>query len=159
MTAALAALAASVAADGPLADDYDEAQLSAFIRRTQVEYGELELHRSNPIYHLGNLDLGSTTTATTRPRADRDQARRADAAASPAAIDGATQSLDRVSAPVARSLLDVVKGLTAGAARGRWTSRPWRLPWQRTPGWSSRLARPPAPATLILSSARPVSAC
>jgi hypothetical protein len=113
VTAALAALAASVAADGPLADDYDEAQLSAFIRRTQVEYGELELHRSNPIYHLGNLDLAGYDRDYA-PRADRDQARRAHVAAWPAAIDGATQSLDRVSAPVARSLLDVVKGLTAG---------------------------------------------
>ena len=27
------------------------------VGRTEVEYGQLELHRSNPIYHLGNLDL------------------------------------------------------------------------------------------------------
>jgi hypothetical protein len=58
---------ASVVGEQPLADPYDEAQLQAFIRRTQVEYRDLELHRSNPAYHLFNLDL-ACYTATTRRR-------------------------------------------------------------------------------------------
>jgi hypothetical protein len=111
--AGLAQLAATVASAEPLADSYDEAQLAAFIRRTQVEYEELELHRSNPVYHLGNLDLAGYDRDY-GPQADRDEARRAHLAAWPAAIDGATEALDKVSSPVAKALVDVVAGLAAG---------------------------------------------
>jgi hypothetical protein len=109
----LARLADAIAADKPLEDGHDEAHLGVFIRRTQVEYGELELHRSNPIYHLGNLDLAGYDRDYA-PQAERDAARRSHLAAWPAAVDSATQALDRVSAPVAQALTDAIRGLAAG---------------------------------------------
>jgi hypothetical protein len=111
--AGLARLAVAASDAEPLPDSYDEAQLRAFIRHTEVQYGELELHRSNPLYHLGNLDL-ACYDRDYAPASERAAARHAQLAAWPAAIDGATEALDRVSAPVAQSLLDVVGGLTAG---------------------------------------------
>jgi hypothetical protein len=109
----LARLATAIAADKPLADAHDEEHLTAFIRRTEVEYGELELHRSNPIYHLGNLDLAGYDRDY-GPPAEREAAKRAHLAAWPAAIDSATEALDRVTAPVASSLTDAIRGLAAG---------------------------------------------
>jgi hypothetical protein len=111
--AGLGRLAGTVSAADPLPDAYDEAQLTAFIRHTEVQYGELELHRRNPLYHLGNLDL-ACYDRDYGPATDRAAARHAHLAGWPVAIDGATEALDQVSAPVARSLLDVVGGLTAG---------------------------------------------
>jgi hypothetical protein len=111
--AGLAQLAQSVAADAPLADAHDEAQLATFVRRTQVEFAELELHRSNPMYHLANLDL-ACYDRDYAPQAQRDQARREHLAAWPAAIDGAAEALDRVTAPVAQALAAAVGGLAAG---------------------------------------------
>jgi Bacterial protein of unknown function (DUF885) len=111
--AGLAGLAAAKDGDPPLADAYDEAQLAAFIRRTEVEYGELELHRANPGYHLANLDL-ACYDRDYAPEAQRDAARRAHLAAWPAAIDQAAEALDRVNAPVAQALSNAVKGLAAG---------------------------------------------
>lgn len=109
----LARLATAIAAEEALADPHDEAHLTAFIRRTEVEYGELEMHRSNPIYHLGNLDLAGYDRDY-GPQAKRDAAKRAHLAAWPAAIDSAIQALDQVTAPVARSLTDAIRGLAAG---------------------------------------------
>jgi hypothetical protein len=111
--AGLANLAAAVDSEPSLPDAYDEAQLSAYIRHTEVQYGELELYRGNPLYHLGNLDL-ACYDRDYAPQAERDAARNAHLAAWPAAIDSATEALDRVSAPVASALMDVVHGLTAG---------------------------------------------
>jgi Bacterial protein of unknown function (DUF885) len=111
--AGLARLATITADADPLPDSYDEAQLSAFIRHTEVQYAELELHRRNPLYHLGNLDL-ACYDRDYAPQRERDAARHAHLARWPAAIDGATEALDQVSAPVARALIDVVSGLTAG---------------------------------------------
>ena len=108
---------ATAADEQPLADSYDEAQLQCFIRRTQVEYGDLELHRSNPAYHLLNLDL-ACYDRDYAPQAERDVARREHLAAWPAAIDWATQALDRVNAPVAQALLSAVAGLAAGLPEG-----------------------------------------
>jgi uncharacterized protein DUF885 len=111
--AGLARLAQDAAGAEPLADAHDEAHLAAFIGRTEVEYGELELYRSNPIYHLGNLDLAGYDRDYA-PQAERDAAKRAHLAAWPDAIGSATQALDRVPAPVARSLTDAIRGLAAG---------------------------------------------
>jgi hypothetical protein len=111
--AGLARLAEAVDGAEPLADLHDQAHLAAFIRRTEVEYGQLEMHRSNPIYHLGNLDLAGYDRDYA-PRAERDAAKRAHLAAWPAAIDGAIEALDQVTAPVARSLIDAIRGLAAG---------------------------------------------
>ena len=103
---------ATVADERPLADSYDEAQLQCFIRRSQVEYRDLELHRSNPAYHLFNLDLAGYDRDYA-PDAERARARSEHLAAWPVAIDGATQALDRVNAPVAQALLSAVEGLAA----------------------------------------------
>jgi hypothetical protein len=111
--AGLARLAEAVAADEPQADPYDEAQLAAFVRRTEAEYGQLELYRSNPLYHLGNLDLADYDRDYA-PQQQRDEARRAHLAAWPAAIEGAAAALDQVTAPVAKALSDAVRGLAAG---------------------------------------------
>jgi hypothetical protein len=111
--AGLARLADAIADDKPLEDPHDEAHLDAFIRRTEVEYAELELHRSNPIYHLGNLDL-ACYDRDYAPQAERDAAKRAHLAAWPDAVDGATRALDQVSAPVAQALTDAIRGLAAG---------------------------------------------
>ncbi|KWX09933.1 hypothetical protein TR74_06660, partial [Carbonactinospora thermoautotrophica] len=43
----------------PLDDPHDEAHLSAFENALRFQFGELELHRRNPLVHLGNLDLSS----------------------------------------------------------------------------------------------------
>ncbi len=109
----LAALAASAAAGQPLGDRHDEAQLATFIRRTEVEYRELELHRRNPIYHLMNLDL-SSYDRDYAPAAERDAARKAHLEAWPDAIDGALSALDRIDAPVAQALSSAIAGLSAG---------------------------------------------
>jgi len=109
----LAALAASAAAGRALSDRHDEAQLATFIRRTQVEYSELELHRRNPVYHLMNLDL-SGYDRDYAPAAERDAARNAHLAAWPDAIDAAVSALDRVNAPVAQALSSAIAGLPAG---------------------------------------------
>jgi hypothetical protein len=113
VVAGLDRLGRAVSQADPLPDAYDEAQLTTFIRHTEVQYRELELHRRNPLYHLGNLDL-ACYDRDYGPAADRAAARHAHLAGWPVAIDGATEALDQVSAPVARSLLDVVAGLTAG---------------------------------------------
>jgi Bacterial protein of unknown function (DUF885) len=109
----LAALAAGAAANQPLDDRHDAAQLATFIRRAEVEYSELELHRRNPIYHLMNLDL-SGYDREYAPAAERDAARTAHLAAWPDAIDGAVSALDRVNAPVAQALSSAIAGLPAG---------------------------------------------
>src|SRR5205085_9629153 len=41
----------------PLTDPHDEAHLASFEDRARTEFGELELHRRNPIVHLSGLDL------------------------------------------------------------------------------------------------------
>ena len=40
-------------------DPHDRAQLAAFERLARLELGELELHRSNPLYHIAALDVSS----------------------------------------------------------------------------------------------------
>ena len=109
----LAALAAGAAVSHPVGDRYDEAQLATFVRRTEVEYSELELHRRNPIYHLMNLDL-SGYDRDYAPAVERDAARNAHLAAWPDAIDGALSALDLINAPVAQALSSAIAGLAAG---------------------------------------------
>ena len=96
----LAALAAAAGAGEVLEDAHDEAHLAAFEDRARVAYGELQLHRSNPLIHLSGLDLASYDRDYA-PQADRDQARLAQLAAWPQAVDAAVAALDQVSAPVA----------------------------------------------------------
>jgi hypothetical protein len=109
----LAALAASASAGQPLDDQHDEAQLATFVRHSEVEYRELELHRRDPIYHLMNLDL-SSYDRDYAPAAERDTARNAHLAAWPDAIDASVSALDRMNAPVAQALSSAIAGLAAG---------------------------------------------
>jgi len=109
----LAALAAAAGAGEVLEDAHDEAHLAAFEDRARVAYGELQLHRSNPLIHLSGLDLASYDRDYA-PQADRDQARLAQLAAWPQAVDAAVAALDQVSAPVATALDRGIGGLTAG---------------------------------------------
>jgi len=96
----------------PLEDPLDDAYVTAHEHAMRVELGELELHRHNPLYHIGGLDL-SCYDRDYAPAEQRAEARRGHLAAWPGAIDAAVGALDRVSAPVAQALLPVVRGLAA----------------------------------------------
>src|SRR6266542_3039651 len=96
----------------PLEDPLDDAYVTAHEHAMRVELGELELHRRNPLYHIGGLDL-SCYDRDYAPAEQRAEARRGHLAAWPGAIDAAVGALDRVSAPVAQALLPVVRGLAA----------------------------------------------
>ena len=111
--AGLSALASAKASTGPFGDSYDEAQASAYEDTLRVLFGDLELHRSSPIAHVGELDL-ACYDRDYAPAAERAAAAAAHLAAWPAIVDAAIQSLDRVSAPVAQALASAVEGLAAG---------------------------------------------
>ncbi|MBO0818891.1 MAG: DUF885 domain-containing protein, partial [Actinobacteria bacterium] len=93
--AGLARLEAAAAAGAPLADAHDESHLAAFESAARVMYGELELHRRNPLVHLGALDL-SGYDRDYAPQPERDQARLTQLAAWPDACDAAVAALDLV---------------------------------------------------------------
>ncbi|KWX04041.1 DUF885 domain-containing protein [Carbonactinospora thermoautotrophica] len=97
----------------PLDDPHDEAHLSAFENALRFQFGELELHRRNPLVHLGNLDLSSYDREYA-PAEERAAAKRRHLAGWPDAVDAAIAALDAVSAPVAEALLPAIKGLAAG---------------------------------------------
>jgi hypothetical protein len=98
---------------GPDPDDpHDAAHLAAFERLARLELGELELHRSNPLYHIAALDVSSYDREYA-PAAERAEARRRHLAAWPDAVDAAVAALDRVAAPVAEALRPAAKGLAA----------------------------------------------
>jgi hypothetical protein len=109
----LARLEQARSAGGALDDPHDEAHLRAFEDLSRVEYGELEMHRRNPLVHLGELDLACYDRDYAAAE-ERDAARLAHLASWPAAIDNAIAALDRVSGPVASALLDAARGLAAG---------------------------------------------
>jgi hypothetical protein len=113
--AGLARLAAARADGERLADTHDEAHLSAAEVQKRVAYAELELHRRNPILHLGELDL-ACYDRDYAPQEERDAARAEHIAAWPRVADAAVESLDQVSAPVAEALLGGIRGLVAGLA-------------------------------------------
>jgi hypothetical protein len=109
----LARMAQARAAGPRAADPHDEAQLAAAEEHKRVVYAELELHRSNPLLHLSELDL-ACYDRDYAPAAERDAARAEHLAAWPRVADAAVESLDQVSAPVAQALLEAVRGLSAG---------------------------------------------
>jgi hypothetical protein len=115
--AGLAALAAARASAGPQADPHDEAHLTAFEASTGVVYGDLELHRGNPLFHLGEMDL-ACYDRDYAPEPERDAARTAHLALWPQAAGNAIAALDRLSSPVASSLVAAVRGLAAGIPAG-----------------------------------------
>ncbi|USY21655.1 DUF885 domain-containing protein [Nocardiopsis exhalans] len=97
----------------PLADPHDEAHLSAFENALRYELGELQWHRANPLYHAGEMDLSGYDRAYA-PEAERDAARTAHLRLWPSLADNAIAALDRLSAPIAQSLLGAVRGLAEG---------------------------------------------
>jgi hypothetical protein len=113
VAAGLARLAAARADGAPLSDPHDEAHLRASEDQQQVVYGELELHRRNPMFHLSELELASYDKEYA-PAPERHAARAAHLAAWPRVVDAAISSLDQVPAPVAASLLGGIRGLAAG---------------------------------------------
>ena len=115
--AGLAGLAQARATGERAADAHDEAQLAAAEEHKQVVYAILELHRRNPLLHLGELDLAGYDRDYA-PRAERDVARAEHLAAWPRVADTAVESLDQVSAPVAQALVKAVRGLGAGLRAG-----------------------------------------
>ena len=114
--AGLRKLAEAATADR-LADEHDEAQLGVFERSARVQFGDLELQRSNPYFHIGNMDLACYDREYA-PQADRDRARAAHLAAWPDAVDAAIASLDAVTAPVGQALAGAARGLAAGIPPG-----------------------------------------
>ena len=115
--AGLTALAEAAETGDPLEDVHDEAHLAAFEDYARVVFGELELHRRNPLIHLAGLDL-SCYDRDYGPQAERDQARLSQLARWPQAVDVAVAALDRMSAPVAAALLQGIRGLAAGIPPG-----------------------------------------
>ena len=93
----------------PEPDAHDEAQLAAFERLVRLELGELELHRTNPLFHVAALDV-SCYDREYAPADQRAEARRRHLAAWPDAVDAAVTALDRVAAPVAEALLPATQG-------------------------------------------------
>lgn len=104
--------------DGPRQPDpHDEAHLSAFEQALRATYGELALHRRNPLFHLDALDLAGYDRAYA-PAQERDRARAAHLKGWPDAADAAVTALDAVPAPVATALLGAVRGLAAALPPG-----------------------------------------
>ncbi|MGZ6839995.1 MAG: DUF885 family protein, partial [Frankiaceae bacterium] len=100
----LAALAAANTDNPALPDAHDEAHLVTFEDHAQVVYGHLELHRSNPLLHLGEMDV-ACYDRDYAPESERNAARAAHLSQWPHAADHAIEALDRLSRPVANSLV------------------------------------------------------
>ncbi len=115
--AALTSLSEAAASGETLADPHDEAHLSTFEAAVRVVFGDLELHRRNPLLHLSGMDL-ACYDRDYAPAADRERAALTQLARWPVAADAAIAALDLLAAPVAAALLDPVKGLAAGIPAG-----------------------------------------
>jgi hypothetical protein len=113
VAAGLSRLASARQSGAAREDPHDEAHLRAFEELQRVVYADLELHRRNPMFHLGELDL-ACYDKDYAPEAERYAARAAHLAAWPPVIDAAIASLDAIPAPIADSLLGAVRGLAAG---------------------------------------------
>ncbi|WP_043623779.1 DUF885 family protein [Nonomuraea candida] len=94
-------------------DAHDARHLQVFEESLRTQLGELELHRKNPLIHLSNLDL-ACYDRDYAPEEERAAAKAAHLALWPEAVEQSLASLDQVPAPVAKSLLGAVKGLSAG---------------------------------------------
>lgn len=96
----------------PYPDPHDEAHAAAAEEALRVRFGELELHRSNPLWHIENLDLTGYDRPYA-PKAERDAARSAHLRQWPDAVDAAIEALDRVPAALADATLPSARGLAA----------------------------------------------
>jgi hypothetical protein len=102
----------------PFDDEYDEALVSCAEAHARAVFGELEMHRRNPLYHVSNLDLANYDRDYA-PVRERTEARRRHLAGWPAAVDAAIESLDQVPAPVAEATIGAARGLAAQLRRDR----------------------------------------
>jgi hypothetical protein len=96
-----------------LNDPHDEDHLAAVEEGLRVSFGELELHRRNPLLHVAALDLAGYDREYA-PEDVRDQAKLAHLARWPEVINTAVETLDATPAPVAKALLNTARGLAAG---------------------------------------------
>ncbi|WP_424890143.1 DUF885 family protein [Streptomyces sp. XH2] len=94
----------------PYPDPHDEAHAAAAEEALRARFGELELHRSNPLWHIENLDLTGYDRPYA-PRPERDAARSAQLRRWPDAVDAAVEALDRVPAALAAATLPLARGL------------------------------------------------
>ncbi|MUL42660.1 DUF885 domain-containing protein [Streptomonospora sp. PA3] len=94
-------------------DEHDEAHARAAEEALRVQFGELELHRSNPLPHIQELDV-SCYEREYAPAPEREAARERHLAQWPDAVDRAIAALDRVSAPAATAMLEAARGLAEG---------------------------------------------
>jgi hypothetical protein len=97
----------------PLSDPYDEALVSAQEALLRAWFGELRMHRRNPLAHLENLDV-SGYDREYAPAEDRAAARLRHLSAWPAAVDGSIAALDEVTPAIAAATLAAARGLAAG---------------------------------------------
>ncbi len=95
--------------------DHDEAALNAAETKLRVRFGELQLHRVNPLWHIENLDL-SCNDRDYAPEAERGAARRRHLDQWPDAVDAAIAALHRVPADLASATLPPARGLGDHAA-------------------------------------------
>ncbi len=95
------------------ADLHDEAHIAAFERCRRVSFGDLELHRRNPLVHLSAMDLACYDREYA-PAAERSAARTAQLRGWPEAVDAAVTSLDQVSTEVAGALLPAARAMADG---------------------------------------------
>jgi hypothetical protein len=133
-------------------DAHDDAHLAAFEVGAQIQFGELEVHRTNPLVHLSNLEL-TCYERDYAPQAERDQALQSHLESWPDAVDMAVNSLDQVAAPVAQSLLDAVRGLAAGIPRQLPAAAVARAAHQRLVEHVERCAVDGSPDTAVGSKA------
>jgi hypothetical protein len=99
-------------------DPYDDALVAAKEDEARAFFGELGLHRRNPLLHVQNLDLAGYEREYA-PAPERAAARARHLAAWPDGVAAAVAALDQVSAPVAEATLGAAQGLAAGLTRGR----------------------------------------
>lgn len=118
----LAALGPTSTSSAPTVDDHDAALIRAHERAARITFGELELHRKNPLFHIMNADV-SCYDRSYAPLEERTEAKRRHLAAWPAALDAAVNALDQVAAPVATALLPSAQGLAEALPAGESPAR------------------------------------
>ncbi|WP_109509945.1 DUF885 family protein [Nocardioides speluncae] len=107
---------AGLTADLGYVDRHDEAHAAATENALRVRFGELELHRVNPLWHLDNLEL-MVYERPYAPAEERAEARRRHLAAWPDAVDAAVEALDRVPRELASASVPLARGLATYAGR------------------------------------------
>lgn len=107
---------AGLTADLGYVDRHDEAHAAAAENALRVRFGELELHRVNPLWHLDNLEL-MVYERPYAPAAERAAARQRHLAAWPDAVDAAVEALDRVPRELASATVPFAQGLATYVER------------------------------------------